>query len=150
MNEDERLELVRSATEAQAGLQEIAFRLRRELSTKAPALKEAVKAERVAFRLKRELQRLDLTDPEPAERRRPSGEVRRGGQAADLAAVRERSGQEMSRIGERLRITGELTGSEDLHVDGELDGEIKLPDSDLLVGPNSNVRALAKVRSLIV
>ena len=70
--------------------------------------------------------------------------------AADLAAVRERSGREMSRIGKSLRIRGELTGSEDLHVDGEIDGEIELHDSDLLIGPNGSVRARAKVRSFIV
>ena len=70
--------------------------------------------------------------------------------AADLAAVRERSGREMSRIGKSLRIRGELTGSEDLHVDGEIDGEIELHDGDLLIGPNGSVRARAKVRSFIV
>ena len=62
VSEDERLELVRTAAEAHSGLSEIAFKLRRELPAKAPALKEALKAERVAFRLKRELQKLDLTD----------------------------------------------------------------------------------------
>ena len=36
MSEDERLELVRTATEAHAGLSEIAFKLRRELGAKAP------------------------------------------------------------------------------------------------------------------
>ena len=74
MSEDERLELVRSASEAHAGLSEIAFRLRRELGAKDPALKEALKAERVAFRLKRELQRLDITGPDPA--RPPRGASR--------------------------------------------------------------------------
>ena len=54
MSEDERLELVRSTAEAHAGLSEIAFKLRRELGAKAPALKEALKAERTAFRLNRE------------------------------------------------------------------------------------------------
>ena len=55
MSEDERQEFVRTAAEAHSGLREIAFKLRRELGAKAPALKEAVKAERVAFRLKWEL-----------------------------------------------------------------------------------------------
>ena len=88
VSEDERLELVRTASEAHAGLQEIAFRLKRELSAKAPALKEAVKAEQRAFRLKRELQRLDLTDPEPAERRGPLAEGRRGGKVVDIERLR--------------------------------------------------------------
>ena len=40
-----------------------AFKLRRELTLKAPALKAAIRAEGVVFRLKRELQRLDLENP---------------------------------------------------------------------------------------
>ena len=88
MSEDERLELVRTAAEAHSGLSEIAFKLRRELPAKAPALKEALKAERVAFRLKRELQKLDLTDPDPPERRGPSGEFRRGGKVIDVERLR--------------------------------------------------------------
>ena len=84
MSEDERLELVRTAAEAHAGLSGIAFKLCRELGAKAPVLKEAVKAEERAFRLKRELQKLDLTDPDPSERREPLGEVRRGGKVIDV------------------------------------------------------------------
>ena len=45
MSGDERLELVGSAAEAHSGLREIAFKLRRELPAKAPALKEAVNAD---------------------------------------------------------------------------------------------------------
>ena len=89
MSEDERLELVRTATEAHAGLSEIAFMLRRELPAKAPALKEAVKAEARAFRVKRELQQqLDINDPNPAERRGPLGEVRGGGKVIDVDRLR--------------------------------------------------------------
>ena len=88
MSEDERLELVRTATEAHAGLSEIAFKLRRELGAKAPALKEAVKAEERAFRLKRELQKLDLTDPELPRRREELADVRRGGKVIDIERLR--------------------------------------------------------------
>ena len=88
MSEDERLELVRSAAEAHSGLSEIAFKLRRELGAKAPALKEALKAEERAFRLKRELQKLDIQDPEPARRREPLGEVRRVGKVIDIERLR--------------------------------------------------------------
>ena len=86
MSEDERLELVRTAGEAHSGISEIAFRLRRELPAKAPALKEALKAEQRAFRLKRELQKLDIQDP--ARRREPLAEVRRGGKVIDVERLR--------------------------------------------------------------
>ena len=88
VNEDERLDLVRTAADAHASLSEIAFKLRRELPAKAPALKEALKAERVAFRLKRELQQLDIQGAESAPRRAPLGEVRRGGKVIDVERLR--------------------------------------------------------------
>ena len=88
MSEDERLELVRTATEAHAGLSEIAFKLRRELNAKAPALKEALKAEQRAFRLKRELQLLDITDSELPRRREAIPEVRRDGKVIDVERLR--------------------------------------------------------------
>ena len=53
-----------NGAEAHTGLREVAFKLRRQLTQKAPALKAAVKDEQEAFRLKRELQRLTLEDPE--------------------------------------------------------------------------------------
>ena len=56
MTEDERQHLVGAVSEAHTGLSEVAFKLRRELMPKAPALKAAIKAERETFRLKRELQ----------------------------------------------------------------------------------------------
>ena len=92
MSEDERQEMIRTVAEAHDGLKEIAFRLRRQLPSKSPALKAAVKAEQTAFRLKRELQSLDLEDPEPARRRDALGEVRRGGKVVDLDRLRRQKG----------------------------------------------------------
>ena len=92
MSEDERLELLGSITEAHATLREAAFKLRRELTQKAPATKAAIKAEQEAFRLRRELQRLELADPDPAERRGPLPEVRRGATAIDTGRLRRRKG----------------------------------------------------------
>ena len=88
MSEDERHEMLRTMAEAHDGLKEVAFKLRRQLTRKAPALKAAVKAEQEAFRLRRELQRLTLTDPDPAERRGPLPEVRQGGKVVDIERLR--------------------------------------------------------------
>ena len=82
MTEDERQNLLRAIAEAHASLSEVAFKLRRELTPKAPALKAAIKAEREIFRLKRELQRLNIEDLEQAKRLKSLPElpeVRRGG-----------------------------------------------------------------------
>ena len=84
MTDDERLELVGTVAEANAGLSEVVFKLRRELTPKAPALKAAIKAERETFRLKCELQRLDIKNLEQAEGRESLPEVRRGGKVVDM------------------------------------------------------------------
>ena len=109
MSEDERQELVGTIAEAHAGLREIALRLRRELTMKAPALKAVIKAEREVFRLKREIERLDIEDPEPAPRARvvargsPRGKSGRYQPPAALADDRrwapKRSAQLVSRGG---------------------------------------------------
>ena len=92
MSEDERQELVGTIVEAHAGLREVAFKLRRELTAKAPALKEAIRAEGVVFGLKRELQQLDLNDPEQAPRRAAVSEVRRGGKVVEVDRLGRRKG----------------------------------------------------------
>ena len=88
MSEDERQEMVRTVAEAHDGLKEVAFKLRRQLTQKAPALKAAVKAEQEAFRLKRELQRFDLSDPLPPLPGGPLPGLRQGQQVIDFARLR--------------------------------------------------------------
>ena len=87
-SEDEHQQILGIAAEAHSGLKEIAFRLRRQLGPKAPALKAALKVEQEAFRLKRELQRLDLEDPVQGERRQALPDVRRGGKVVDIERLR--------------------------------------------------------------
>src|SRR5437899_2233493 len=53
-------------------------------------------------------------------------------------------------IGKSVTIRGELTGSEDLVLDGNLEGSISLGDNTLTVGPNARVAADIKARNLIV
>lgn len=97
MSEAERQEMLGSIAEAHAAISEAAFKLRRELPLKAPVTKAAVKAEQEAFRLKRELGRFDLTEPDPAPRRAPLPEVRRGGKLVDLDRLRKRKGPDDER-----------------------------------------------------
>ena len=87
MTEDERQDLLGRVAEAHGSLSEAAFKLRRELSSKSPALKAATKAERETFNLKRELQRLDIDD---SQRRESLPEVRRGGKVVDLGLLKRR------------------------------------------------------------
>ena len=53
-------------------------------------------------------------------------------------------------IGKSVTIRGELSGSEDLFLDGEIQGTITLPGNRLTVGPNARVLADLNVRDLVV
>ncbi len=53
-------------------------------------------------------------------------------------------------IGKSVTIRGELSGSEDLFLDGTLDGSVVLAGSRLTIGPNARVKADLKVRDLTV
>jgi cytoskeletal protein CcmA (bactofilin family) len=59
-------------------------------------------------------------------------------------------GEGSALIGKSVSIKGELSGSEDLFIDGLVDGTITLADSRLTIGPNGRVTADLKVRDLIV
>jgi cytoskeletal protein CcmA (bactofilin family) len=53
-------------------------------------------------------------------------------------------------IGKSVTIKGELSGNEDLYIDGDIEGTITLPDHALTVGPNARVLADVRVRDIIV
>ncbi len=60
-----------------------------------------------------------------------------------------RSG-EVATIGKSVVVKGELSGSEDLVIDGEVEGSITLRGQTLTVGPNGRVRANIEARNLIL
>ncbi len=54
-------------------------------------------------------------------------------------------------IGNGIRIKGEVTGSEDLFVDGYVEGKLTLTtNSSLTIGPNGSVKADLNAREIIV
>jgi cytoskeletal protein CcmA (bactofilin family) len=53
-------------------------------------------------------------------------------------------------ISKGIRIVGEVTGSEDLFVDGTVEGNLKFENCSLTIGPNGNVRADISAREVIV
>ena len=53
-------------------------------------------------------------------------------------------------ISQGIRIKGEVTGSEDLFVDGTVDGKLNLTNGSLTIGPNGNVKADVSAREVIV
>lgn len=53
-------------------------------------------------------------------------------------------------IGKSVVVRGELSGNEELYLDGDLEGTIVLSESRLTIGPNARVLADIKVRDLVV
>ena len=48
---------------------------------------------------------------------------------------------EFAHIGRSVSIKGELSGSEDIYVDGQVEGSIQLVGNSVTIGPNGRVRA---------
>jgi len=53
-------------------------------------------------------------------------------------------------ISHGIRIKGELNGTEDLFLDGNVDGKVSLGNATLTVGPNATVKAEISARDLVV
>ena len=53
-------------------------------------------------------------------------------------------------IGKSVIIHGEISGSEDLYLDGEIQGNITLSANRLTVGPNAHVLADVEVRDITI
>ena len=49
-----------------------------------------------------------------------------------------------------MSIKGDLSGSEDLYVDGQVDGTIQLSGNSLTIGPNGRVHASVSAKNVIV
>jgi len=57
---------------------------------------------------------------------------------------------EFAHIGKSVIIKGELSGSEDLYVDGVVEGTIELQGNNLVIGPNGRVRANVNAKGVVV
>jgi cytoskeletal protein CcmA (bactofilin family) len=57
---------------------------------------------------------------------------------------------EMTRIGKSIVIKGELSCSEDLYIDGQVEGTIGPEGNRLIIGPNGSVKANVNACAVIV
>jgi len=57
---------------------------------------------------------------------------------------------DVAHIGKSVIIRGELSGSEDLYLDGEVEGSIDLIEHNLTIGPHGRVRANVMAKDVIV
>ena len=57
---------------------------------------------------------------------------------------------DVTHIGKSILIRGELSGSESVYLNGELEGSVELRDSSLTVGPNGHIRANVEARNIVL
>lgn len=57
---------------------------------------------------------------------------------------------EIAHIGKSVVLKGELSGSEDLYLDGEVEGSIELKQHSLTIGPHGRVRANIHAREVMI
>jgi cytoskeletal protein CcmA (bactofilin family) len=76
-------------------------------------------------------------------------------------AVRERSnlpshreptdkGEEMANIGKSISIKGDLTGNEDIVIEGKVEGKVDLPNGQLTIGSNGTVQGEVHAKAVVV
>jgi cytoskeletal protein CcmA (bactofilin family) len=56
----------------------------------------------------------------------------------------------LAQIGKSVVIKGELSGSEDLYLDGLVEGTIALKGNSLTVGPNGQVKASVEAKGVVI
>jgi cytoskeletal protein CcmA (bactofilin family) len=56
----------------------------------------------------------------------------------------------MATIGQSIIFKGELSGDEDLEIEGQVDGNVSLANHQLTVGPNGRLKAEVVAKSIIV
>jgi cytoskeletal protein CcmA (bactofilin family) len=87
------------------------------------------------------------TPPAPAPAPPPAAPT------APAAAHTESRGtgvRDLVHIGKSVVIKGELNGSEDLTIEGHVEGKIELRDHILTIGPNGKIRAAVFAKAVIV
>jgi cytoskeletal protein CcmA (bactofilin family) len=57
---------------------------------------------------------------------------------------------DVAHIGKSVVVKGELSGSEDLYLDGEVEGSIELRSHSLTIGPNGRVRANVSAKEVVI
>jgi cytoskeletal protein CcmA (bactofilin family) len=74
-----------------------------------------------------------------------------GGQtAAPAESRRQQIERDVVNIGKSVVIKGELNGSEDLTIEGHVEGKIELKDHVLTIGPNGKIKAQVFAKAVIV
>ena len=85
--------------------------------------------------------------PAPTPAAAPSAPV---GTAPAVSEPRAQFGRDMVNIGKSVVIKGELSGSEDLTIEGHVEGRIDLKGNVLTIGPNGKIKAEVFAKAVVV
>lgn len=77
----------------------------------------------------------------------PPAAGEQGSTRTDLARHTER---DMVNIGKSVIIKGELSGSEDLTIEGQVEGKIELRQNVLTIGPNAKIKAQVFAKAVVI
>ena len=89
----------------------------------------------------------ETTTPTPAAPSAPPPSTTAGSMAPTAARSLEK---DIVNIGKSVVIKGELSGSEDLTIEGHVEGKIELRDNVLTIGPNGKIKAQIFAKAVIV
>jgi cytoskeletal protein CcmA (bactofilin family) len=59
-------------------------------------------------------------------------------------------GSKVANIGKAISIRGDLTGNEDMVIEGQVEGKVDLPNNQLTVGANGNVKAEIHAKGVVI
>ncbi len=98
-------------------------------------------------------------DEDGGEVRGPAAPVPSRGPAAPAAERAERArgrepiskgGEELANVGKSIAIKGDLSGNEDLVIEGKVEGKVDLPSNELTVGANGVVQAEVHAKAVVI
>jgi cytoskeletal protein CcmA (bactofilin family) len=94
----------------------------------------------------------EAVKPTPSQPQAPAAPVTSNPQASasTLQPEPRRNERDLVNIGKSVVIKGELNGSEDLMIEGHVEGKIELKDHVLTIGPNGRIKAQVFAKSVIV
>jgi len=68
----------------------------------------------------------------------------------DTGRTTVKGGVEMANIGKSITIKGDLTGKEDLVIEGTVEGRVDLPEAQLTVGQTGTIQAEIHAKAIVV
>jgi cytoskeletal protein CcmA (bactofilin family) len=71
-------------------------------------------------------------------------------QVKDNPESRRKNMGQTAIIGRSIQIKGELTGNEDLTIDGTVEGKIELKENSLTIGPNGKIKADINAKAVTI